>query len=292
MNMNMKIKYIIASLFVFFVGSNPVYAQEVCPKESITISKFEEVPASWTDCVGKFKFVPFPGGTAEFEYYGEFKNGKRHGQGTQTWTAYGHTYVGEWKEGLYHGQGTDTNGGYGTKRVGEWKEGRLINGTKIFPEKDGYIRHDITTDNSCCKKKYIPTKEQAAKLEVEKQKKLAKVKKFREKVKSANVDKNKCYTLLKHAQSAYIKHARDVYRITGRSSGNEKKIKGLEVDIDRIKVLKPRIDKTTKDFLTLNYPKLDDLYWDYFKEENGKYGHIIVACKNLADSIESINPFE
>ena len=54
------------------------------------------------------------------KYVGEFKNGKRHGQGTYTW-ADGEKYVGEWKDGKYHGQGNMTYFN-GSKYVGEWKE--------------------------------------------------------------------------------------------------------------------------------------------------------------------------
>ena len=83
-----------------------------------------------------------PDGNYKYKYVGEFKDGKKHGQGTMTsqeaeyvgeWKdgrgtdkelillLFG-TYVGEWKDGKEHGQGTQTNsrGGY----VGEWKDGK------------------------------------------------------------------------------------------------------------------------------------------------------------------------
>ena len=41
------------------------------------------------------------------KYVGEFKNGKKHGQGTETYPN-GSKYVGEFKNGKYHGQGTFT----------------------------------------------------------------------------------------------------------------------------------------------------------------------------------------
>ena len=40
-------------------------------------------------------------------YVGEWKDGKREGQGTYKW-ADGDKYVGEWKDGKFHGQGTFT----------------------------------------------------------------------------------------------------------------------------------------------------------------------------------------
>jgi hypothetical protein len=51
-------------------------------------------------------------------YLGEWKNGKRHGQGTFTWSD-GTVFVGEWKEGK-RTEGTETNSD-GYQYVGEWE---------------------------------------------------------------------------------------------------------------------------------------------------------------------------
>jgi hypothetical protein len=59
------------------------------------------------------------------EYVGEYKDGKKHGQGTYTWFD-GGIYVGKWKDGKEHGQGTYTSH-VGTKYVGEWREGKPWN---------------------------------------------------------------------------------------------------------------------------------------------------------------------
>ena len=56
------------------------------------------------------------------KYVGEFKNGKIHGQGTQTWSN-GKKYVGEFKNGKRNGQGTMTYSD-GRKYVGGVKNGR------------------------------------------------------------------------------------------------------------------------------------------------------------------------
>ena len=56
------------------------------------------------------------------KYVGEFKNGKKHGQGTQTWSD-GDKYVGEHKDGKKDGQGTYTWSD-GSKYVGEFKKGK------------------------------------------------------------------------------------------------------------------------------------------------------------------------
>ena len=42
------------------------------------------------------------------EYVREYKDGKKHGQGTYTWFD-GGIYVGKWKDGKEHGQGTYTS---------------------------------------------------------------------------------------------------------------------------------------------------------------------------------------
>ena len=61
------------------------------------------------------------------EYVGEYKDGKKHGQGTYTWFD-GGIYVGKWKDGKEHGQGTETWSS-GSKYVGEWKDDKEWNGT-------------------------------------------------------------------------------------------------------------------------------------------------------------------
>jgi len=56
------------------------------------------------------------------KYEGEFKVGYRNGQGTYTWSD-GEKYVGEWKYGRKSGQGTLTLSS-GNKYVGEFKDGK------------------------------------------------------------------------------------------------------------------------------------------------------------------------
>ena len=74
------------------------------------------------------------------KYVGEFKDGKRHGQGTLT-LANGNKYVGEWKNGKYHGQGTFTFPS-GEKHVGKWKN-QLPNGQGVHTYTDGRIEEGI-----------------------------------------------------------------------------------------------------------------------------------------------------
>ena len=69
------------------------------------------------------------------KYVGEFKDGYRNGQGTYAWSN-GNKYIGEWRDGKYHGQGTYTSiKGY--KYVGEWRENKSWNGKEY--DKNGNI---------------------------------------------------------------------------------------------------------------------------------------------------------
>ena len=69
------------------------------------------------------------------KYVGEYKDGKRNGQGTLT-TPGGAKYVGEWKDGKQNGQGTYTYPD-GSTYVGEWKEHYEWEGTEY--DKDGTV---------------------------------------------------------------------------------------------------------------------------------------------------------
>ena len=68
------------------------------------------------------------------EYLGEYKDGKRNGQGTYTFPD--GKYVGEWKNGMRNGQGTFTIPDW-SKEEGEYKDNRLWNGTTY--DKNGKI---------------------------------------------------------------------------------------------------------------------------------------------------------
>ena len=69
------------------------------------------------------------------EYVGEYKDGKRNGQGTETWND-GEKYVGKWKDGKRNGQGTFLFPD-GTKYVGGWKGSNPWNGIEY--DKNGNI---------------------------------------------------------------------------------------------------------------------------------------------------------
>ena len=72
------------------------------------------------------------------DYYGEKKDGIRHGQGEMIWTD-GLIYKGEWQDGEPHGQGriTDTDGSFFD---GEYKFGKLDGqGSTIHVSGNKYI---------------------------------------------------------------------------------------------------------------------------------------------------------
>ena len=89
------------------------------------------------------------------KYVGEWKDGKRHGQGTYT-LANGDKYVGEFRNSSYHGQGTYTFAN-GEQYVGEYRDGKehgrgtytLPNGDTYFVEmRDGeYVGQDAQLTN-------------------------------------------------------------------------------------------------------------------------------------------------
>ena len=62
--------------------------------------------------------------TSSWVYVGEWKNSEKTGQGTYA-LANGDRYVGEVKNGLFHGQGTYTVTD-GEKYVGEFKDGNFV----------------------------------------------------------------------------------------------------------------------------------------------------------------------
>ena len=68
------------------------------------------------------------------KYVGQFKDGKRNGQGTYTWLD-GEKYVGQYKDGKRNGQGTFTWPD-GNKYVGQFKDGKK-NGQGTFTWPDG-----------------------------------------------------------------------------------------------------------------------------------------------------------
>jgi len=79
-------------------------------------------------CVGQ---ETWPSGN---RYAGEFKNNKKHGQGTYT-VSNGDQYMGEFKDGTFNGQGTYTFA-KGGRYAGDFKDGKRT-GEGVFTSADG-----------------------------------------------------------------------------------------------------------------------------------------------------------
>jgi peptidoglycan hydrolase-like protein with peptidoglycan-binding domain len=124
-NLSLTFCLVIAALLAS-VGSG--FAGSHLPKcpESPWISDDYNSDPSWHNCIGTFLFRTWAGyGT----FVGEYKNGKRHGQGTMTlpgttdWPK-GTRYVGGWKNGSRHGQGIYYYS-YGKIEEGVWKNDKF-----------------------------------------------------------------------------------------------------------------------------------------------------------------------
>jgi len=122
------------AFFLFVFGS-------VCAQELSNPNKLKPCPKDqnvrYHDCWGAYTF------SNGDRYVGEFKNDKKHGQGTYYYLAEnewkGDKYVGEYKDDKKNGQGTYTFAN-GNKYVGEFKDGQPNGqGTYTFADGDKYV---------------------------------------------------------------------------------------------------------------------------------------------------------
>jgi len=134
-----------------FVRSAPVQQASAINQTVATATQQANIPQSnlpacqgsnpswWSNCVGSI--AGSDGGT----YVGEWKDGKRNGQGTITYP-YGGKYVGEWKDQQRHGQGTFIYAN-GDKYFGEWKGVRHGQGT-LYASNGSIISQGIWADGN------------------------------------------------------------------------------------------------------------------------------------------------
>jgi osmotically-inducible protein OsmY len=76
---------------------------------------------NWTNCYGTIVYNNSNG----HKFVGEWKDGKRHGQGTETF-ANGDKYLNVWKDGKDNGQGTLYSANGSIINQGIWADGKLI----------------------------------------------------------------------------------------------------------------------------------------------------------------------
>ena len=103
------------------------------------------------DCENGYGNYVYSGEFRGDRYVGEFKDGKRHGQGTYTFTD-GQKYVGECRYDMWEGVGTFTYPN-GSKYVGQFKNSQRHGyGSYTFPDGAGdfsYYINDKETRRLC-----------------------------------------------------------------------------------------------------------------------------------------------
>ena len=115
-------KTLYALIFILLAGT--AYGQSNLPAcQGSDTTKWSNCFGSWTASNGN-------------KYVGEYKDGKRNGQGVGTWPN-GDKYVGDHKDGKFDGQGTVT-WSTGARYVGEFKDGKR-SGQGTFFREDGRI---------------------------------------------------------------------------------------------------------------------------------------------------------
>jgi S1-C subfamily serine protease len=104
--------------------------------------------SEWDNCEGTFIVDPSVSKYAGDKYVGEFRDGRPHGQGTETF-ANGNKYVGEYRNGKKN-EGTFTFGPSskwaGDKYVGEYRNNKR-NGQGTYTYADGLFMEGIWKDN-------------------------------------------------------------------------------------------------------------------------------------------------
>lgn len=118
----------VSTKFLTFLEQEPESEEEVIAKYNELVTIFVEGEVEEVGTIQEINYAD------DSKYLGNIVNGKRHGDGTYTWTN-GDEYTGEWKEDKRHGRGTFvwTNG---NRYEGEWKDGKM-NGMGTFTWANG-----------------------------------------------------------------------------------------------------------------------------------------------------------
>ena len=121
-------KHLLIILISLILLSSPVIGQEDLP---VNGGK-GKTHYRWENPSGDgYVWKGFGGKETQPVYKGEVENGVPNGLGIMT-DNFGGRYVGEWKNGKRNGQGTSTTSSIGYKYVGEWKNGKHWNGTRYY----------------------------------------------------------------------------------------------------------------------------------------------------------------
>ena len=132
-----RMKRVLVILLVFgfcILSAGESFALPECPGSPATTALSWTRYKHWTDCIGTHIL------TKDSKYVGEWKDGKKHGQGTFTFAS-GNKYVGDWKDGKRHGQGTYTFAN-GNKYVGEFRNGEF-HGQGTYTRADGRVQKGL-----------------------------------------------------------------------------------------------------------------------------------------------------
>ena len=127
----MTIRLLVLVAGLAFAGNS--FALAPCPEGSSHL---------FDNCVGAHAYAN--GDT----YAGEWKDGKKHGQGIYTW-ADGERYEGEFVDGIYHGEGTFIYSS-GRTVTGEWDSGKPWNA--VARDASGEVTHGFSEGVPQCRK--------------------------------------------------------------------------------------------------------------------------------------------
>ena len=124
---------------MFLGGAGESFARTQCKGSP---AEDRSVWGQWDDCEGTVTFASEEKeeelAAVSSSYVGEFKEGKRHGNGTYIYIN-GDKYVGEFKDNKRHGHGTYHHTS-GNKYVGEYKDGKKHGqGTVTFANGDKFV---------------------------------------------------------------------------------------------------------------------------------------------------------